>query len=175
MLDQTVELLESFASGEASDVTLWTSVTSALTKSLLYDETGFWTPLRLGKLSTPISNQLQSPSTSTTTLLTTLYNPLIAAYANALATHENLLKNFNSSLLMLTRSDDLKIKRSAVETIEQVWMELNDVMLGFVAETVPFLSETVEETDGGVEQVTRRLISRIENGLGETLQDYLDN
>lgn len=40
MLDQTVELLESFSKGELKDVSLWNSVASALTKALNYDETG---------------------------------------------------------------------------------------------------------------------------------------
>lgn len=197
MLDQTVELLDNFSKGITKDITLWTSITSALTKSLIFDESGkllsflslsfltstnlllieigFWTPLRLAKLSTPIATQIESSSTSTTTLTQTNYHPLLAAYALSLAPHENLLKEFNSTLLMLTRSDDLKIKRSALESIEQLWEILGDSMVGLVPESTTFLAETLEEVDGGVEMVTRRLVIRIEEHLGESLQSFLEN
>lgn len=40
MLDQTTELLETFAKGESNDSTLWDAVASALTKALDHDENG---------------------------------------------------------------------------------------------------------------------------------------
>jgi hypothetical protein len=40
MLDQTTELLEGFAKGESNDSTLWSAVTSALTKAFDHDENG---------------------------------------------------------------------------------------------------------------------------------------
>lgn len=196
MLDQTVELLDSYSKGTTTDITLWTSLTSALTKSLIFDEsgkspssqalcpiitnvlfdmTGFWTPLRLAKISTPIASQIESASTSTTALTQAFYHPLLAAYALSLAPHENLLKEFNSTLLMLTRSDDLKVKRGALEAIEQLWENLGDSMVGLVPESTTFLAETLEEIDGGVEMVTRRLVTRIEEHLGESLQSFLEN
>lgn len=196
MLDQTVELLDNYSKGNTTDITLWTSLTSALTKSLIFDEsgnspssqtlltiitkvlfdmTGFWTPLRLAKISTPIASQIESASTSTTALTQAFYHPLLAAYALSLAPHENLLKEFNSTLLMLTRSDDLKVKRGALEAIEQLWENLGDSMVGLVPESTTFLAETLEEIDGGVEMVTRRLVTRIEEHLGESLQSFLEN
>lgn len=193
MLDQTIELLGSFASGDLRDTSLWIAVTSATTKALEFDETGaflvplssaatnataasgFWTPLRLGKLSTPIANQLSSPHPLPSALITSSFHPLLAAYAQALLPHDTLLKNLNTSLLMLTRSDDLRVKRNALEGLEQLWDALGDGMLGSVPETTPFLAETIEETEGGVEMVTRRLVSRIEEHLGESLSSYLEN
>lgn len=194
MLDQTSELLESFTRGETKDASLWTSITSALTKALVFDETGkldhasapgmlahselvhflgFWTPLRLSKLSTPIAHQLESGFSAT--LIASHLHPLITAYSVALLPHEIHLKNFNSSILMLTRSDDLKVKRGALEALEQMWDALGDSMIGLVPETTPFLSETLEEVDGGVEMVTRRLVAKIEGFLGESLADFLEN
>lgn len=170
MLDQTVELLESFATGTLRDLTLWTSVVSALTKALDYDETGFWTPLRLGKLSTPLANQLEAPQ-----LLSGLYHPLLSAYAQALLPHEKHLKAFNTSLLMLTRADDLRVKRGALEALDKVWEALGDGMLSLVPETTPFLAETMEEGEGGVEAATRTLVKRIEEHLGESLSSYLES
>ncbi|ORY85937.1 U3 small nucleolar RNA-associated protein 10 [Leucosporidium creatinivorum] len=175
MLDQTVELLESFSKGELKDVTLWSSVVSALTKALDYDETGFWTPLRLAKLSAPIANQLEAPQQLTSSLISSHYHSLLAAYAQALLPHENHLKAFNTSLLMLTRSDDLRVKRGALEALDQVWESLGDGMLGLVPETTPFLAETMEEGEGGVESATRVLVKRIEEHLGESLSSYLES
>ena len=76
---------------------------------------------------------------------------------------------------MLTRSDELRTKRGALEALEQVWESLGDGMLGLVPETTPFLSETMEEVEGGVEATTRRLVKRIEEHLGESLESFLEN
>lgn len=190
MLDQTIELLESFSKGDLKDTSLWTAVVSALTKSMQYDENGesllrsvglesqltvrlscigFWTPLRLGKLSSSIATQLESPQSLTTPLIVSHYHPLLARYALTIVPHEALLKSFNTSVLMLSRSDDLRIKRSSIEALEKMWETLGDGMLGLVPETAPFLAESLEEIEGGVELVTRRLIARIEDHLGESL------
>jgi U3 small nucleolar RNA-associated protein 10 len=108
-------------------------------------------------------------------LVASHYTPLLAQYAQALAPHEDLLKSFNTSLLMLTRSDDLRIKKSSIEAIETLWDTLGDGMLGLVPETCPFLAELIEETEGGVEEVCRRLIKTLEAHLGESLDSYLGN
>lgn len=139
----------------------------------VFHSLGFWTPLRLSKLSTPIAHQLESGFSAT--LVASHLHPLITAYSVALLPHEIHLKNFNSSILMLTRSDDLKVKRGALEALEQMWDALGDSMIGLVPETTPFLSETLEEVDGGVEMVTRRLVAKIEGFLGESLADFLEN
>jgi U3 small nucleolar RNA-associated protein 10 len=173
MLDQTIELLGSFSCSELVDSDLFTSLLDALTKSLTYDESGFWTPLRLRKLSSPIASPLSSPFSSS--LLHAHLHPLLAAYSRALLPHELLLKGFNSSILMSTRSDSLSIKRASLEALEQLWDNLGDGMLLFVPETTPFLAETLEETEEGVAMVTMRLIKRIEEHLGETLDSYLEN
>ena len=55
-----------------------------------------------------------------------------------------------------------------------VWEEVGDGMLGLVPETTPFLAETREETEGGVEAATRKLVKRIEEHLGESLDEYLE-
>lgn len=190
MLEQTVDLLESFAGGDLRDSTLWSAVVSALSKALEYDETGtslrpariradatagFWTPLRLGKLTSPIALQLSSPHALSTQLLAGGFNPLLGRFSSMLSSSEPLLKAFNTSLLMLTRSDDLRTKRTALESLEVLWDTLGDGMLGLVPETTPFLAETIEESEGGVESTTRRLIKRIEEHLGESLEDYLGN
>ncbi|SCV73190.1 BQ2448_7115 [Microbotryum intermedium] len=175
MLDQTTELLAAFARGANQDVALWSAVTSALTKSIDFHDGNFWTPLRLGKLSTPIADQvLVSHHVLTPVLFKSHYEPLLSQYSLRLVAHERLLKQFNMSLLMHTRSDDLRVKRRALEALEQVWVALGDGMLGLVPETTPFLSETLEESEGGVESATRSLIKRIEEHLGESLDSFLE-
>ncbi|GAA5959351.1 hypothetical protein JCM21900_000701 [Sporobolomyces salmonicolor] len=171
MLDQTTELLESFAKGDLVDSSLWAAVTSALTKAFEHDENSFWTPQRLAKLSSPLAHQLEAPSTL---FPIPAYHALLSAYVDLLSSHETLLKAFNTSLLHLTRSDDLHVKRQAIDALDAVWETVGDGMLGLVPETTPFLAEAREETEGGVETATRHLIKRIEEHLGESLDEYLE-
>ncbi|KAM0756059.1 hypothetical protein T439DRAFT_308506 [Meredithblackwellia eburnea MCA 4105] len=171
MIEQTTELFTSFAAGDLEDQDLWSAMVSSLTKALESDENGFWTPARLAKLSKQIASQVFTTSSlSPASTAQSEFASLVSAYSEALLPHESLLKSFNMSLLMLTRSDDLRVKRGALEALEKTWETLGDGMLGLVPETTPFLAETLEETDGGVETTTRKLIKRIESHLGEELE-----
>ncbi|BGP19830.1 hypothetical protein JCM10213_003139 [Rhodosporidiobolus nylandii] len=172
MLDQTVELLEAYAKKEQRGADLWAAVASSLTKALEFDESAFWTPGRLGKLSSPLARQIE---VSQDVAVPAAYHSLLSAFADAVASNETQLKALNSSFLHLTRSDDLRVKRSAIEALEQMWETVGDGMLGLVPETTPFLAEAREETEGGVEAATRRLIKTIEAhlGEGESLEEYL--
>ncbi|GAA5877943.1 hypothetical protein JCM16303_002787 [Sporobolomyces ruberrimus] len=171
MLDQTTELLEAFAKGESNDSTLWAAVASALTKAFDHDENGFWSAQRLAKLSSPLAHQIEAPSGL---FPMSSYHSLISSYVDLLAAHETHLKSFNSQFLHLTRSDDLNVKRQAIDAIDKLWETVGDGMLGLVPETTPFLAEAREETEGGVETATRGLIKRIEEHLGESLDEYLE-
>ncbi|GAA6007531.1 hypothetical protein JCM11491_004197 [Sporobolomyces phaffii] len=171
MLDQTTELLEAFATGESNDSSLWSAVTSALTKAFDHDENGFWSAQRLAKLSSPLARQIEAPSGL---FAVPAYHTLLSSYVDLLASHETHLKSFNSQFLHLTRSDDLNVKRQAIDAIDQLWETVGDGMLGLVPETTPFLAEAREETEGGVETATRALIKRIEEHLGESLDEYLE-
>ncbi|GAA6015436.1 hypothetical protein JCM10207_008593 [Rhodosporidiobolus poonsookiae] len=164
MLEQTVELLDGFAKGEQRDPHLWNAVASALAKALEFDESAFWTPARLAKLSSPLARQIE---VSPDVVAPAAYHTLLSAFADLVAAHESQLKTLNSSFLHLTRSDDLRVKRGAIEALEQMWETVGDGMLGLVPETTPFLAEAREETEGGVEAATRRLIKLIEEHLGE--------
>ncbi|BGP43235.1 snoRNA-binding rRNA-processing protein utp10 [Rhodotorula kratochvilovae] len=172
MLDQTVELLDAAAKGEMVDIDLWAAVAGALGKAFEFDESGFWTPQRLSKLSAPLAHQLEAPASL---FPIASFYALLTSYAELLSSHEALLKAFNSRLLHLTRSDDLRVKRNAVDALDALWDAVGDDMLGLVPETTPFLAEAREETEGGVEAATRRLIKRIEEHLGEDLDQYLEN
>lgn len=136
---------------------------------------GFWTVLRLAKIGPAVAHQLQSPHPLSSALVTGAYTPLLAQCAATISPHEDVLKTFNTALLMLTRSDTLSTKRSALEAIETLWDTLGDTMLTLVPETTPFLAECLEESDGGVEIVARRVVQRVEDHLGESLDSYLGN
>ncbi|GAA5842726.1 hypothetical protein JCM3766R1_005764 [Sporobolomyces carnicolor] len=171
MLDQTTELFDAFAKGDSSDSTLWSAVASALTKAFDHDENGFWSAQRLAKLSAPLAHQIEAPSGL---FPVPAYHALLASYVDLVAAHESQLKSFNSQFLHLTRSDDLYVKRQAIDAIDRLWETVGDGMLGLVPETTPFLAEAREETEGGVETATRTLIKRIEEHLGESLDEYLE-
>ncbi|GAA5933796.1 hypothetical protein JCM3775_000286 [Rhodotorula graminis] len=171
MLDQTVELLDAAAKGDVRDPDLWQAVASALAKSFEYDESGFWSAQRLAKLSGPLARQLEAPSSLFP--VASLF-PLLSSFGELVAAHESHLKQLNGHVLHLTRSDDVRVKRNAVDALDALWQAVGDDMLALVPETTPFLAEARDETEGGVEAATRRLIKRIEEHLGEDLDQYLD-
>lgn len=143
-------------------------MTDALSLSL---RAGFWSAQRLAKLSGPLARQLEAPSSL---FPVATYFPLLSSFAELVSAHESHLKQLNAHVLHLTRSDDLRVKRNAVDALDALWAAVGDDMLALVPETTPFLAEAREETEGGVEAATRKLIKRIEEHLGEDLDQYLD-
>lgn len=148
------------------------SLRLATRTDLSFLSSGFWTASRLSKLSLPLSRQIEVPADIATPAT---YHTLLSTFSDLLSSHETHLKTLNSAFLHLTRSDDLRVKRGAIEALRQMWDAVGDGMLGLVPETVPFLAEAREETGNGVEAATRALIKDIEECLGEGLDEHLEN
>lgn len=136
---------------------------------------GFWSSQRLGKVISPVTAQLAlAPKLGDARIRTALI-PLIAVLSPKVSQHDALLKILNASVLRHVRSDELRVKRSAIEALDAMWRELGAALVPLVPETVGTgLAEALEEPEGGVEAAARKLLTRIEGELGgESIDSYL--
>jgi len=65
-----------------------------------------------------------------------------------------------------TRSDSPKVRFAALKVIQEFYVQLKEDMMVLIPETIPFLSELMEDSDGEVEKLTHEVIRTMEQYLG---------
>jgi len=79
----------------------------------------------------------------------------------------------NYALLMKTRSEAWMTRKAALVIIEHLFEGLRERYLVVLNDTIPFLSELLEDEHEQVEQTARKIVERIEQMTGESINDYL--
>lgn len=83
-------------------------------------------------------------------------------------------KTLNYQILLKTQHSEPKIRYNALKTIQMWWKKVGEELLVLLPETVPFLSELMEDTNIHVENLCQETILTIESYLGpETISSYL--
>ena len=121
----------------------------------------FWTLNRLRKLIIPLVDQLDQTARFQSDRFASEYRPVIRELGLRCSEHEALLQQLNKNLLNKTRTDNIDAKAEAVLSIEALWSAVNEPLLPFVAETVPFVIECLEEPE--IESATRQLVATMES------------
>ena len=76
-------------------------------------------------------------------------------------------------VLLLTRSEAPGVRLAATEVVYNLVAALKEEFLQLLPETLPFLSELLEDSDGAVEARTRDIIKLLETLSEEDLSEYL--
>ena len=88
--------------------------------------------------------------------------------------NEGLWMRLNTAILMKTRSDHpWKVRQAALKLVEHMFCKLGERYLVVLNETMPFLSESLEDEHPQVEAAAKEIVKKIETLTGETLQEYL--
>ena len=178
MMPHIEELLPAYAKGEITDENLLTLLLDVLAKSFDVDEGAYWTDGLTIKLIPQLVALIDSPITASTTL-TSISTPAehLAGCLGSLAgstTTESLLKSLNTSICLTSRSDVVSSRLAALKAIEGIWTKQSEELMPFVQETVAeFLSELVEDENGDVEVLARKVIKTIE-GVAGNVEEYLE-
>lgn len=96
----------------------------------------------------------------------------ITSFATATDSSDHL-KVINSKLLEHLRSDNAKVRLAAVRCEMSLTESLGEEWLNLLPEMLPAISETMEDDDESVESEVRRWAKKIEDVLGESLDDML--
>jgi U3 small nucleolar RNA-associated protein 10 len=177
MLPHIEELLPAYSKGEITDENLLNLLLDVLAKSFDVDEGAFWTDTSTAKLLPLLVALIDSPVTATTTLTSTS-TPAehLAGCLGSLAgstTTESVLRSVNTSICLTSRSDIVSSRLAALKAIEGIWTKQSEELAPFVQETVgEFLGELVEDENGDVEVLARRVIKVIE-GVAGNVDEYL--
>ncbi|KAK4685034.1 U3 small nucleolar RNA-associated protein 10, partial [Tremellales sp. Uapishka_1] len=172
LLPHIEELLPAYADETLTDLPLWTLLLDVLSRSYEVDEGAYWTdalnlrliPLLVAQLSL-FPEITSSPSSPVSNVLASLA---------ASTTSESVLRKLNQAICMATRAEEPKARMAALRAMDLVWEKQADEMLQFVPETVSeFLAELLEDENGEVEGLARKVLARIE-ALTGSLKEYLE-
>eukprot|EP00727_Mastigamoeba_balamuthi_P000267 m51a1_g10237 putative heat repeat-containing protein (1407) ;mRNA; f:13976-18330 len=99
--------------------------------------------------------------------------PCLAALAVA-ARGDAYWKPLTTALLGLTRHDRAEVRRVALGAVAEVWRKAGEDMVTLLPETVPYLSESMEDPSPDVVNAAHELAAVLQSYLGEeSLKDYL--
>mmetsp|Transcript_24712 Transcript_24712/g.29100 ORF Transcript_24712/g.29100 Transcript_24712/m.29100 type:complete len:99 (-) Transcript_24712:30-326(-) len=86
---------------------------------------------------------------------------------------DSMWLKMNYAILLKTRSEQWMTRQAALLVIEHLFETLRERYLVVLNDTIPFLSELLEDENEKVEQTARRIVERVEQMTGESIHDYL--
>ncbi|XP_015973198.1 uncharacterized protein At3g06530 [Arachis duranensis] len=84
-----------------------------------------------------------------------------------------LWKPLNHEVLMQTRSEKLRARILGLKTVKYLVDKLKEEYLVFLAETIPFLGELLEDVELSVKTLAQEILQDMESLSGESLAEYL--
>lgn len=74
---------------------------------------------------------------------------------------------------MKTRSNKVETRLAVLTVIEHLFDNMRERYLVILNDTIPFISELLEDEDERVEDNAKRIVTRIEQLTGESINEYL--
>ena len=79
----------------------------------------------------------------------------------------------NLSILMHTRDEAWQTRLGALTIVEHMFDVIRERYLVVLNDTIPFISEALEDENEQVEGSAKRIVNRIEQLTGESINEYL--
>lgn len=76
--------------------------------------------------------------------------------------NDDMWKKLNYELLLKSRNDNWKIRMGTFKVIENLFLKVGERYLVLLNDTLPFLSEGMEDENSEVEMVAKSIVTRIE-------------
>ena len=86
---------------------------------------------------------------------------------------DGLWQKLNYTLLMKTRSEQWQTRLAVLSVIENLFDKMRERYLVILNDTIAFISELLEDENERVEQAAKRIVLRIEQLTGESINEYL--
>eukprot|EP01117_Protostelium_nocturnum_P019681 TRINITY_DN8596_c0_g1_i2.p1 TRINITY_DN8596_c0_g1~~TRINITY_DN8596_c0_g1_i2.p1 ORF type:complete len:2097 (-),score=492.91 TRINITY_DN8596_c0_g1_i2:36-6326(-) len=144
-------------------------ILSSLRQCFLHDNEGFITKERFDKLHVSIVEQLDNMLGTEEDYeyrISQLLVPTITQLALCVG-KDVLWKPLNHQVLLKTRSESAQVRYSSLRVLQELYTRLGEEVLVLVPETVPFISELMEDSNNKVEELVRNIVKLMEQQLGE--------
>ena len=87
--------------------------------------------------------------------------------------NDDMWKKINYDILMQTRSPSVHVRLGAFKVIEHLFNRIGERYLILLNDTIPFLSEGMEDENPDVEATAKSIVARIEKMTGDSIHEYL--
>ncbi|KAI8973417.1 hypothetical protein BDF20DRAFT_837366 [Mycotypha africana] len=177
LIDDVIMRLEYYKTEEQPIDVLWNYLMSSLRKSFLYDNDNLWNATKFEKVLDPVVDQLLVTSKGTNSDYLSRMAAYVVPCVGQMAvtvSNDTLWKPLNHKVLLKTREDDPEIRLAALKCIEEFYVRLGEEWLLFLAESISFLAELMEDDDARVEKYVQQVNAQIESHLGESLDKFFN-
>lgn len=154
-----------------TDVLLIKNIVSTLYNVFLYDSAKFVTPHRFDILMQPLVDQCENPLIIEDEEMVRDYIACVSQLAVAVS-NDVSWKQLNYQILLKTRSTVPEVKVISFNCCVEIARKLGEEFSTLLPETVPFISELMEDDNLKVEANTKRGVQELEKIIGESLQKY---
>ncbi|XP_047485960.1 HEAT repeat-containing protein 1-like [Penaeus chinensis] len=153
-------------------------ILDTLTKVFMYDSVNFINQERFKMMVKPLIDQLENKHGGEEAYKDRVSNhlmPCVIKFTVATA-DDSLWKELNSEILKRVRNeDDTPVILAALTTFEGLADSLGeDYLQPLLADTMPYITEVLENVDDDVEEASRNVFSKMESILGDNLRAYLN-
>lgn len=87
--------------------------------------------------------------------------------------NDDMWKKINYDILMKTRNSQPQVRLGAFKVIEHLFERIGERFLILLNDTLPFLSEGMEDENPDVEAIAKSIVARIEQMTGDSIHEYL--
>eukprot|EP01114_Cavostelium_apophysatum_P019937 TRINITY_DN6557_c0_g1_i2.p1 TRINITY_DN6557_c0_g1~~TRINITY_DN6557_c0_g1_i2.p1 ORF type:complete len:2043 (+),score=611.24 TRINITY_DN6557_c0_g1_i2:150-6278(+) len=145
------------------------AVMNSLHRCFLHDTDAVLTKENFGRLMPAVVNQLENTNDMDERYEERVEKNIVPCLAQlaVCVRDDTLWKPLNYQVLLKTRSESPRVRLSALKVVEEYYNRLKEELLVLIPETIPFLSELMEDSDPKVEQLTRHVIATMEQYLGQ--------
>lgn len=155
---------------------LLTEVCACLTLNFRHDSGAFIQTDIFELLSEPLVAELvglNSLGSHFTTFIDESLKPLVFEMLDRI-NNDGLWIRTNNAILMKTRMEHpWQVRRAALSLTEHLFAKMGERFLVVLNDTLPFLSESLEDEHPEVEMLAKEIVKKVETLTGETIQDYL--
>ncbi|OMJ16625.1 HEAT repeat-containing protein 1 [Smittium culicis] len=171
---------------------LWANVLESIRLSALHDSGELWSTDIFERFVKPLGGQVANTLVLTSSgkivnkddgrdIIGSEYFERIQRYLSPAITqvytsvsNDAMWKQMHNLILMKTRSQSPRVRAAGLEIVKSSFSALGEEFLILVPETIPFLSELIDDEDTSVERLTNETIVTIESLLGESLRPYFN-
>jgi hypothetical protein len=174
--DEQEEESESFMVEKIEELLDITFYAHLLSSTLQFDiQSEFLDCQRFEQIVAPFRSLLFVASSS---LFSDHLMPLFGLMTSSLSNNSSTLrddtwKKSNHDLLHLTRSSEASTRNRALGTIRRCFLDCGEEYLILLPETIPFLSELLEDPVDSIERKTRTFLDELTELSGEDMEDYM--
>lgn len=160
-----------FGDDKVKNLYLTEFILRTLHNIFLHDHQNFINTQRFDVIMQPIVDQIENEFVLADERMQELVRTCVAQLAIA-ASDDILWKQLNYQVLMKTRADDPGQRIFGVKVCVDMAKKLGEDFEPLVPETIPFLSELLEDEDYKVVEACQNGVRELETTVGESLQKY---